>query len=303
MRVGRRRAIGLCAEEVGPLQLMVRRLVPAGALGFTCLLVAAPAHALAPGWSPEAVCGAERFSLRIEEENTKLVSPEEGASVLVGSALTLSAESGQPLTFEVASSPELLSQANLDQGPGVAGGAGAFTFASTKATADQGTVYWAVAFTQTLRGCEVPPVTYTTPARKLTVVPPPSSPDGIPRHVKTVLLRQAHSSSRRWGDSHPKDIEAVLTIHEEADRIQDLLESGRRELPAQAAVYLVAMRGHFWDKATNVTARQCALGATLQVSPRFNPKRGGYEVATLVGRYPDLNALGAPVRLGVRGDG
>jgi hypothetical protein len=97
--------------------------------------------------------------------------------------VTFSAESGLnwPLTFEVASSPVLLPSPDIDGGPGsVAPGTAIYTFASTKVTATPRTVYWAASFTHAPNGCTGPPVTYTTPARALIVLPATSAPTPTP---------------------------------------------------------------------------------------------------------------------------
>jgi len=138
-------------------------------------LLAAPAsNALTfEEWSPAEVCGAEARSNEIVERGTKLLNPAEGETVQVGTPMTFSAEGGaeSPLTFEVASSPTLISDPDVDSGPGVREQLGVpYSFTSSKATSVPRTIYWAVTFTRVLRGCEGPPVTFTTPVRSLTVV-------------------------------------------------------------------------------------------------------------------------------------
>jgi hypothetical protein len=97
------------------------------------------------------------------------LEPANGATVPAGTPVVFSAEeSGQALTFSVASSPALLSSPDIDSGPGSQ--VGAFDgFTSTKATATPRTIYWTASFTVTPDGCESPS-TFTTSARTLTVV-------------------------------------------------------------------------------------------------------------------------------------
>ncbi|MDE3069286.1 MAG: hypothetical protein KGJ43_00980 [Acidobacteriota bacterium] len=127
------------------------------------------------------------------EANTKLLTPAEGAMVQVGTPVTFSGESGResPLTFEVASSSAVLSRPDVDGGAGTAQAGGVYSLLSTKATAVPRTIYWAATFTRVLTGCEGPPVTYTTPARALTVTASqPASPVSDPRPPVT----RPHSS-------------------------------------------------------------------------------------------------------------
>jgi hypothetical protein len=94
----------------------------------------------------------------------------------MGTGVVLSIEGGlnSPPTFEVASSPALLATPDIDAGPPSGASGGVYSFASLKATATPRTIYWAVTFSRVLQDCEGPPFTFTTPARALTVVAPPS---------------------------------------------------------------------------------------------------------------------------------
>jgi hypothetical protein len=128
-----------------------------------------------PPWS---VCLAEKESNETVEEYAKLLSPPDGATVPAGTSVTFLARSGvaSPMSFMVASSPASLSSPDID------GGLGSrlqpeytaeYTLTSTKAVATPRTIYWTASFTRTLRDCEGPPVTFTLPARTLTVLPSP----------------------------------------------------------------------------------------------------------------------------------
>lgn len=167
-----------------------RWVIPAPAVAAVAA-VASPAYAITKGLSPEDICVGELPVFELAKQRTMLSAPADGATVVVGSPVTFSAESGLnwPLTFEVASSPALLPSPDVDGGPGsVAPGTAIYTFASTKVTATPRTVYWAASFTRALNGCTGPPVTYTTPARALIVLPATSAPTPTP--VSLTLLGQ-----------------------------------------------------------------------------------------------------------------
>jgi hypothetical protein len=117
------------------------------------------------------------------------LAPANGASVQAGAPVTFSGNASTPVTFAVASSPALLSNPDIDGGPGSAvpissGPSPTYTymFTSTKATATPGTVYWDASFSSAnLVECAgQPPNIYTTPARALTVLPAPVSPPPTP---------------------------------------------------------------------------------------------------------------------------
>jgi hypothetical protein len=264
----------------------------------TCL--AAPAHALTSRRSPGALCGAEQSALRVQEEATRLLSPADGAKLPEGSFVTFSASSGVQITFSVADSPERLAASpDIDHGSGTAQReSGTYSFTSKKAAADPGTVYWAVTFTRTLSGCEGPSgsATYTTPPRKLVIVPSASNPSGIPRGMRRALLRRAERVAAGFGERRPRDVQIVLTTHKEADRAQG---GNRIHVPLDESVYLFAMRGHFCEPAHRPSGRRrCAPFVSAQFSIRWDPDQAdGWGVAELADRYPNLKALGLPVRL------
>ena len=124
------------------------------------------------------VCGSERVSELAAVENR--LTPANGTSVTVGTAITFSSESTQPLSFAVASSSEQLSSPDIDSGPGSAspgsGGTQRYSFSSTKAAASPRTVYWQASFsTQGLTNCaHQPSQTVTTAVRTFTVLAPSS---------------------------------------------------------------------------------------------------------------------------------
>jgi hypothetical protein len=119
----------------------------------------------------------------------RTLAPSEGTTVTAGTPLTFSGNASAPVTFAVASSPALLSNPDIDGGPGsavpVSSGSSltyTYMFTSTKATATPGTVYWDAYFSNAnLAECAgQPPRIYTTPARTLTVLPAPVSPPTTP---------------------------------------------------------------------------------------------------------------------------
>lgn len=126
--------------------------------------------------APWAICFSEKQSNQVVEEHAKLLNPADGATVVAGTAVTFSAESGveSPMTVKVASSQALVSSPDIDSGLGASQPLAQYTFTSTKAAATPRTIYWTASFTRTLKDCEEPPVTFTLPARTLTVLPTPA---------------------------------------------------------------------------------------------------------------------------------
>jgi hypothetical protein len=144
-------------------------LVALGAAICAIGVATAPARALTYGES----CGEAEGSEAVSAELTPLPSPANGATVLVGTPVAFSGESGQALTFNVASSPALLSNPDIDSGPGsLQAGTSLYTFTSTRATATARTIYWDASFTFTPEYCEKPSI-FKTVVHTLTVVSPP----------------------------------------------------------------------------------------------------------------------------------
>jgi hypothetical protein len=141
-------------------------LVILGALASAASFTTGPAQALAPWFTCFNDSQAEASSLL-------LPSPLNEATVLEGTPVTFSGESPYALTFSVASSPALLSNPDIDSGPGsLQLGTSLYTFTSTKVSTAPRTIYWAASFTFTPPGCESSS-TIMTPAHTLTVIPPP----------------------------------------------------------------------------------------------------------------------------------
>jgi hypothetical protein len=107
------------------------------------------------------------------------LTPANGATAQAGSTVSFSGRSAAPVTYAVASSMASLSQPDLDSGPGSAqpptsaGESPSYTFVSTKASATARTVYWTASFSDAgFADCAgEAPITYTTSARTLTVLP------------------------------------------------------------------------------------------------------------------------------------
>jgi hypothetical protein len=123
----------------------------------------------------------------------------------------------------------------------------------------------------------------------------PHSPD-IPASARAALLRAATAVATSNGDSHPYDIEALRTSHRKAERI---LDTGGElyVVPPTAAVYVVAMRGHF-------NCNRCSgppgvrFGAAGVITLQFLDLRDLQNfVFGFGGPYPHLKAGGATVRL------
>jgi hypothetical protein len=154
-------------------------LVALGALACAMTVLAVPTQALGDGMPPWAICADSTEAAELSTPHLT-ASPANGATVQASTPVTFSVksfsgESDYALTFSVASSPALLSTPDIDSGPGsLQTGTSLYTFTSTKATATPRTIYWAASFTFTPEDCEKP-TTFTTPARTLTVVSPPST--------------------------------------------------------------------------------------------------------------------------------
>jgi hypothetical protein len=122
---------------------------------------------------------------------------------------------------------------------------------------------------------------------------------GIPGHVRAELLKIAEHAAAASGDRHPYDIEAVRTTHGLA---QPLLEGGdRSEPPSKSApVYVIAMRGHFrCGRCTHPSGVRTPSGTIITLE-LLAPLRafGGSAFGLGTMPYPNLRALGIPVRLG-----
>jgi hypothetical protein len=114
------------------------------------------------------LCFASQNAVEVGALQMRL-EPANGATVPAGTPVTFSGESSYALTFDVASSPALLSSPDIDSGTGSQSGA-LYRFTSTKATAAPRTIYWTASFTFTAEDCESPS-TFTTPVRTLIVAP------------------------------------------------------------------------------------------------------------------------------------
>jgi hypothetical protein len=176
----------LCGSRINDVRVrrgIICEAVLLSVLGCSGSLSPSASYGLEEGFSKWAQCANEEMSFKLISEYTKLVSPADGATVQVGSPVTLVGESGggKPLTFEVASSPSSLSTPDVDSGLGTlqpyAGTPSVqYAFTSTKAAATPRMIYWAVSFSESLSACAEPVHTYRTPARALTVLPAPSTP-------------------------------------------------------------------------------------------------------------------------------
>jgi len=131
-------------------------------------ILASPAHAFEYGFSPGLICANNKEAAEVVARYMP-PEPANGATVPAGTPLVFSGESNYALTFNVASSPALLSSPDIDSGIGSQSGA-FYRFTSAKASATPRTIYWTASFTFTPRECESPS-TFTTPVRTLIVAP------------------------------------------------------------------------------------------------------------------------------------
>jgi hypothetical protein len=184
-----------CGESYrGRASLIVIALVltAMGTIGFS-----ARAYAYSNESSRAIECAQSREGAIDELRAT--FEPEEGATVPVGSAVTFSVHSWFPVSFAIALSPTLLSSSDVDNGMGIAGPTGTYTFTSDQATAMPGTVYWDASISNAnfTECAEFPPFSYTTTPRELTVTlptptpspePPPTAPPAPVRVPVTVSI-------------------------------------------------------------------------------------------------------------------
>ena len=124
-----------------------------------------------------------------------------------------------------------------------------------------------------------------------------SGTTSIPARVRAGLLEYARRRAAISGDPHPYDIEAVRTTYGQARAFRGQSQPEDPNPP----VYLVAMRGDFRHNGLSPLSGGGAKKAPLTVmefevdiGPREDP---GAAVAW-GSRYPNLNELGQPVRLG-----
>jgi hypothetical protein len=142
-------------------------------LGVSVCAIAAlagPAVALGYGGGidPAITCAIATHAAEVGMSGLPL-EPASGATVPAGTPVTFAGESMHALTFDVASSPALLSSPDIDSGLGSQSGS-FYKFISTKATATPRTIYWTASLTFIPEGCENPS-TFTTPVSTLIVAP------------------------------------------------------------------------------------------------------------------------------------
>jgi len=140
----------------------------------------APASAYSMEITPAEICfGDLSASMAVIESR---LTPAEGATVVGGAPVDFSAKTTEPLSFEVAASPQLLLAGSyLASGPGLFGAGEVETF--TLAVPPLGSLYWRISWST--RGdaecakaaeeeglSEPPLMDWTSPARLLTVLPP-----------------------------------------------------------------------------------------------------------------------------------
>jgi len=124
----------------------------------------------------------------------------------------------------------------------------------------------------------------------------------IARGEQVVLLNTAERVASRNGDRTPYDIEAVLTTVRRVIRLDPgETRPACEKTPscANASLYVVAMRGRFRCSYCSVPPGAKAPRGTvitLQIPAATAPSSvpSGFAIG---GRYPDLRALGVPIRL------
>jgi hypothetical protein len=134
--------------------------------------------------------------------------------------VTFSGEASYPLTFNIASSPTLLSAPDIDSGLGSLQSGTLYAFTSSKASAVARTVYWSASITFTPDDCEVP-VTFMTPVRTLTIVSPSSA--------------EAEAAAKK------KQEEEAAAQQKHAEEVAALAKSAAEEAAAADGVSLESM--------------------------------------------------------------
>ncbi|MGH2853805.1 MAG: hypothetical protein ACRDLF_06400 [Solirubrobacteraceae bacterium] len=156
-------------------------------LGYAAAVTACPAQAYTAKLNPQTACNMAAHADLVTLERS--LSPSNETTVTAGAPVVFLGSSEAPVMFAVASSPALLSSPDIDSGlgsgqpePMSSGLLDTYTFTSTKATAMARTVYWDASFSNAnIPECAGMSVsTFTTEARALTVLAPPSSPPTPP---------------------------------------------------------------------------------------------------------------------------
>jgi hypothetical protein len=240
-------------------------------------IVASSARAYTVGPPSESlICGSEASAQLAVVEN--FLSPANGLTVAVGSPITLSSVSSQPLSFAIASSAALLSTPNLDSGPGSPGpppanaaGSELYSFTSTKASASAGTVYWQASFsTAEMPHCAEYVRTETTAVRTLTVLPAPAPAPTPPAQTPSVptvtpdLTPPApvriNIGSKRFQLAHPTVTYTVKCDERCTGNVEyDVVVHHRRKVD----------RVHWPTLASKAFSIQATAGGEQQLSYRF----------------------------------
>ncbi len=119
----------------------------------------------------------------------------------------------------------------------------------------------------------------------------------ISTQTRAALLKHATRVATLDGDSHPYDIQVVSTTAASASQT---LCGGCATSPGEEPVYLLAMRGHFHCNTcrTRPGERKTPSGSVIALVLTA----GSLQQTTfsLSDYYPNLGALGTPVRLDKR---
>lgn len=253
--------------------------VAIGAPVCATMTLAVPARAYTTGFPPSVVCSLEVHSNEIVEEHTTLLSPSDGAMVAAGTAVAFSGESGfeSSLTFNVASSPALLSSPDIDSGPGSLQSGDTYAFVSIKASAIPRTVYWDATFTRALHGCEGPPVSFTTAARSLVVEP--------------------SAAEQEAAASHRHEEEAAAKKLEEAAATDSVRLDG--------VAITVSGRGDAGVKLTCTGTVVCVGALTLTASATIGQRKKGHPKNVVIGvaDFSIVAGKSATIHLRLNGSG
>jgi len=131
-----------------------------------------------------------------------------------------------------------------------------------------------------------------------------AAPASIPAGARAALLKEARTVAAREGDSHPYDIQAVRTTRVQALRLErDVTVPDCEATPscANGPVYVLAMRGRFSCNTCHPPPRdRIGPGSVITLEIEAKEPLPRWDRFGFGNRYPNLKALGHPVRLGAR---
>lgn len=126
--------------------------------------------------------------------------------------------------------------------------------------------------------------------------PAGASHSPIPRTVRATLLADASKMAAEKGDPHPYDLQVVRTPIERAERLNCRCNFRGPVPGGSTPIYVLAMRGHFSCGCSH--PRGSKIGPATVITLYYQASNLSSQGWNFGGPYPDLKALGTPVRLG-----